>query len=45
VKKSLLWIAIALFLSTLSTTPIARADAPPPTCNPTGCQKPGVVLR
>jgi hypothetical protein len=42
VKKCLLWFAVVLFLATVSAPPIAKADAPDPTCGPNGCSKPGV---
>jgi len=41
-KKCLLRLAVALVLVTVSAPPIAKAEAPDPTCGPNGCQKPGI---
>lgn len=43
-KKTLLWFASLLFLASISMPTLLRADDPPPLCDPTGCNKPGLVL-
>jgi hypothetical protein len=44
VKKTLLLLASLLFLASLAVPTTLRADDYPPTCDPTGCNKPGIGL-
>ena len=43
-KKTLLWFASLLFVASLAMPVAMRADEPPPICDPTGCDKPGIGL-
>jgi len=44
VKKTLLWLTSLLFVASLAMPVAMRADDPPPICDPTGCNKPGIAL-